>query len=682
MKTKLQRLNKEQLEAVKHFNGPCLVIAGPGTGKTTIITHRVLYLINEYRVKPHEILVVTFTKAAAKEMENRFFMLSNYQNDCKGVTFGTFHSIFFRILRAYNDYRLENLLDDQEKHIIVKSIIKGLGHSFYEDDQIVETIISEMSYIQNTLIDIEDFKSSSVDDSIFRDIIREYERYKNNNRKYDYDDMLTHCYKLLINNEKILNIIRDKYKYILIDEFQDINKIQYEIMKMLAYPRNNIFIVGDDDQSIYSFRGADTDIMFQFARTYETASKIILRCNYRSNRAIINSAMSLISNNKNRYEKNYVTIKSMGSNPYVVRVEDFEDEARIISEKIKNMVNQGAKYSDFAVIYRTNLQSRAFIDAFTVANIPFVSYDGLASIYNHWLLKDILCYFKASLGIDINNSLLRIINKPNRFISRYVIEESLNKDGDLIGNIIKSGLLNDLQVQGLCQLKDSLLRIKNMKTCEAVKYIRRFIGYEEYVREFAHAKSIDFRLFKDIIEEISTSAEKFDGIMDFIQHVNHIVDAVGHKQKGNRSSNAVTLMTMHKAKGLEFEQVFISGAVDGIIPYIKEDDISLIELEDERRLFYVAMTRAKAVLYIFVPKQRFSKKVSPSRFIGEIDGWLKDYRDSFRCGDKINHKHFGEGIIKDVYKKSDEYTIIAEFNNGVRKLNLDVLIKNKIISLK
>lgn len=680
MKTKLQRLNKEQLEAVKHFNGPCLVIAGPGTGKTTIITHRVLYLINEYRVKPHEILVVTFTKAAAKEMENRFFMLSNYQNDCKGVTFGTFHSIFFRILRAYNDYRLENLLDDQEKHIIVKSIIKGLGHSFYEDDQIVETIISEMSYIQNTLIDIEDFKSSSVDDSIFRDIRREYEKYKVNNRKYDYDDMLTHCYKLLINNEKILNIIRDKYKYILIDEFQDINKIQYEIMKMIAYPRNNIFIVGDDDQSIYSFRGADTDIMLQFARTYETAPKITLRWNYRSSKSIINSAMSLISNNKNRYEKNYVTIKSMGSNPYVVRVEDFEDEARIISEKIKNMVNQGAKYSDFAVIYRTNLQSRAFIDAFTVANIPFVSYDGLASIYNHWLLKDILCYFKASLGIDKNNSLLRIINKPNRFIARHIIEESLNKDGDLVEDIIKSGLLNDLQVQGLYQLKDSLLRIKNMKTCEAVKYIRSFIGYEEYIREYAHAKSIDFRLFKDIIEEINTSAEKFDNILDYIQHVNNIVDAVGHK--GNKNSNAVSLMTMHKAKGLEFEQVFISGAVDGIIPYIKEDDISLIELEDERRLFYVAMTRAKAVLYIFVPKQRFSKKVSPSRFIGEIDGWLKDYRDSFRCGDKINHKHFGEGIIKDVYKKSDEYTIIAEFNNGVRKLNLDVLIKNKIISLK
>lgn len=680
MKTKLQRLNKEQLEAVKHFNGPCLVIAGPGTGKTTIITHRVLYLINEYRVKPHEILVVTFTKAAAKEMENRFFMLSNYQNDCKGVTFGTFHSIFFRILRAYNDYRLENLLDDQEKHIIVKSIIKGLGHSFYEDDQIVETIISEMSYIQNTLIDIEDFKSSSVDDSIFRDIRREYEKYKVNNRKYDYDDMLTHCYKLLINNEKILNIIRDKYKYILIDEFQDINKIQYEIMKMIAYPRNNIFIVGDDDQSIYSFRGADTDIMLQFARTYETAPKITLRWNYRSSKAIINSAMSLISNNKNRYEKNYVTIKSMGSNPYVVRVEDFEDEARIISEKIKNMVNQGAKYSDFAVIYRTNLQSRAFIDAFTVANIPYVSYDGLASIYNHWLLKDILCYFKASLGIDKNNSLLRIINKPNRFIARHIIEESLNKDGDLVEDIIKSGLLNDLQVQGLYQLKDSLLRIKNMKTCEAVKYIRSFIGYEEYIREYAHAKSIDFRLFKDIIEEINTSAEKFDNILDYIQHVNNIVDAVGHK--GNRNSNAVSLMTMHKAKGLEFEQVFISGAVDGIIPYLKEDDITVAELEDERRLFYVAMTRAKAVLYIFVPKQRFSKKVSPSRFIGEIDGWLKDYRDSFRCGDKINHKHFGEGIIKDVYKKSDEYTIIAEFNNGVKKLNLDVLIKNKIISLK
>ncbi|WP_372994978.1 ATP-dependent helicase [Lutispora sp.] len=682
MKSKLQRLNKEQLEAVRHFNGPCLVIAGPGTGKTTIITHRVLYLIKEYRVKPHEILVVTFTKAAAKEMENRFFMLSNYQNECKGVTFGTFHSIFFKILRAYNDYRLEDLIDEKEKHFVVKSIIKGLGHNFYEDEQTIESIISEMSYIQNTLIDIEDFKSSSVDNNIFKDIRREYEKYKNINRKYDYDDMLSHCYKLLLNNEKILDSIREKYKHILIDEFQDINKIQYEIMRMIAYPRNNIFIVGDDDQSIYSFRGADADIMFQFSRTYKAVPKIILRYNYRSHRAIINSAMSLIGNNKNRYEKNFVTTKSMGINPYVVRVEDFEEEAKVISEKIKNMVKQGAKYSDFAVIYRTNLQSRAFVDAFTIANIPYVSYDGLASIYNHWLLKDILSYFKASLGIDTNNSLLRIINKPNRYIARHVIEESLNKDGDLIENIIKSGLLNELQVRGLYQLKDSLLRIKDMQTSKAAKYIRSFIGYEEYVREYAHAKSIDFRLFKDLMEEISSSAEKFANISDYIQHVNNILESVGNRYKDKSNNNAVSLMTMHKAKGLEFEQVFISGAVDGIIPYLKEENITSADLEDERRLFYVAMTRAKAVLHIFVPKQRFSKKVSPSRFIGEIDGWLKDYRDSFRCGDMINHKYFGEGIIKEIYNKSDEYTIIVEFKNGLKKLNLDVLIKNKIISLK
>ncbi|NLM43817.1 MAG: ATP-dependent helicase, partial [Clostridiales bacterium] len=661
MTKSLQKLNKEQIEAIKHFIGPCLVIAGPGTGKTTVITHRVFHLIKNHKVNPRDILVVTFTRAAAKEMEDRFRKLSYCQKEYKGVTFGTFHSVYFRILRTYKNYKLDDFLNEKERYQIIKLIIKKLGYDFYEDDQIVDYINNEISYMNNTLTDSDKFISSSIDDKIFKKIRKEYENYKCLNDKYDYDDMLIHCYKLLIDDYQILEEVREKYKYILIDEFQDINKVQFEIMKNIAYPRNNIFVVGDDDQSIYGFRGADSSIMFKFLEDYKTAKTITLIFNYRSSKAIINSAMSLINNNKKRYEKKLMSVQDMGYNPYIIRVEDFEEEAKVISEKIKNRIKEGGRYSEFAVIYRTNIQSRAFIDTFSIANIPYVAYDGTESIYNHWVIKDILSYLKAATGFDRNNNLLRIINKPNRYISRYAIEEALKRQGDLLDNIVLSNSLNDLQVRAIYQLKNCLPRIKSMTTSEAVKFIRHFVGYEEYVRDYAHAKSIDFKFFKELIEEISSSAKGFPIIQDYIIHVEKTVGTGGSKLKDNKNIDAVSLITMHKAKGLEFEQVFISGAVDGIIPYIKEDDLELDVLEDERRLFYVAMTRAKKALYIIVPKYRYSRKVIPTRYIDEIDGWLKDYRDNFRCGDKISHKYFGEGIIKEVYNNKGDYIIIVEF---------------------
>lgn len=682
MTKSLQKLNKEQLEAIKHYQGPCLVIAGPGTGKTTVITHRALYLIKKYNVNPNNILVVTFTRAAAKEMEDRFKKLSNGAIGCQGVTFGTFHSLCFRILRSYKNYRLDNFLDEKERFLAIKSIVKNLGYDFYEDEQILESINAEISYMNNILADSDKYKSSSIEDDIFKRISYEYDNYKYINGKYDFDDMLIHCYKLLLDDFQIMKEIREKFKFLLIDEFQDINKVQFEIIKKIAYPENNIFVVGDDDQSIYGFRGADSSIMFSFLEDYKTAKKITLIFNYRSSRAIVNSAMSLINNNKKRYEKKLMAVQDMGCNPYIVNVTDFEEEAKVISEKIKNRIKEGGKYSEFAVIYRTNIQSRAFIDAFSIANIPYISYDGTESIYNHWVIKDILSYLKAATGIDRNNSILRIINKPNRYISRFVIEEAMSKPGDILENILLTKSLNDLQVKDISQLMNSLLRIKDMATDEAVKYIRYFVGYEEYVRDYAYAKSIDYIFFKELLEEISSSAKGFSAIQDYIVHVDKIVNNVESRLKDNKNIDAVSLITMHKAKGLEFEQVFISGAVDGIIPYIKEDETELDVLEEERKLFYVAMTRAKKVLYIFVPKYRFSKRVPPSRYIEEIYEWLKDYRDSFKCGDKIYHKYFGEGIIKEVYNNKEDNIIVVKFVDGIKKLNLDVLLKNEIINFK
>ncbi|HYF75061.1 MAG TPA: ATP-dependent helicase [Candidatus Nitrosocosmicus sp.] len=678
MESYLKGLNKEQLEAARHEAGPCMVLAGPGTGKTTVITARVSNLIKKKIAAPENILVVTFSRAAANEMKERYERLSN-DNSSREVSFGTFHSVFYRLLRQYRGYRLEDLLDESLKFNAIRNIVRRLGVENAEDEEQLRDIISDMEYVTSTMADPLSYKPSSCDIRQLRMIMGGYGEFKEQSGKYDYDDILKDCYYLLKDNPRILSEIREKFKYVLVDEFQDINALQFETIKLIAEPRNNIFIVGDDDQSIYGFRGAAPDILINFEKLYPESRRIYLKNNYRTTENILKSALAVINNNKNRFAKMLEAVNSKGSLPVTVEAEDFEEEARSIAARIGQMSRSGREFSDFAVIYRTNLQSRAVIDAFMDAGIPFVTLDGIMSMYNHWIFKDIMSYLKLGTGLGNNRDVMRVINRPKRYISKDTMEKAEKLGGDFIHSIANHSSLNRLQINGMLEFMNDLKRLGTMEPQNAVRFIRNVIGYDEYLKEYAAAKGIGTKGLMETIEEIESSASSFKSILLYMQHVEEVSDKLGEKNYKDLGSNNVKLLTMHKAKGLEFDTVFICGSVEGLSPYIK-DDAKGDACEEERRLYYVAMTRAKRELWITVPKHRYGKAVKTSRFVEEFQKGI-DYGSQVTVGQKVYHKIYYSGTIKEVNDSAEGTRIKVDFDGSIKELNLKACLKNEIIRL-
>ncbi|HYF83518.1 MAG TPA: ATP-dependent helicase [Clostridia bacterium] len=679
MESYLKGLNKEQLEAVKHEEGPCMVLAGPGTGKTTVITSRVINLIKKKVAAPENMLVVTFSRAAANEMKERYTKLSSAQS-AREVSFGTFHSVFYKLLRQYKGYKLEDLLDENLKFNMIKNIVRRLGVEFAEDEEQIREIISDMGYVISTMSDTSSYKPSSCDNMQLRRIMAEYEEFKQQSGKYDYDDILNDCYCLLKNNARVLKELREKFKYILVDEFQDINTLQFETIKLLAEPLNNIFIVGDDDQSIYGFRGAAPDILLNFEKLYTKCSRIYLKNNYRTTENILTSALSVINTNSNRYSKELEAVNSQGSLPVTFEAEDFEEEARNIAGRIGQMSRTGKEFSDFAVIYRTNLQSRAVIDAFMDAGIPFVTLDGIVSMYNHWIFKDIMSYLKLGIGLGSSRDTMRIINRPKRYISKDTMEKAEKLGGDFIQSITNHSNLNNLQINGMQEFKNDLKRLGVMEPQNAVRYIRNVIGYDEYLKEYAASKGISTKGLMETIEEIQSSASSFKSIVLYMQHVDEVSEKLGEKDYANFGRNNVKLLTMHKAKGLEFDTVFICGSIEGLAPYIKNDSEADTDFEEERRLYYVAMTRAKRELCITIPKHRYGKAVKPSRFVEEFQKSI-DYSSQVHIGQKIYHKIYYSGVVREIIDSKEGARIKVDFEGSMKELNLKACLKNEIVRL-
>lgn len=678
MESYLKGLNKEQLEAVKHEAGPCMVLAGPGTGKTTVITSRIVNLIKKKVVAAENILVVTFSRAAANEMKERYIKLSSVQS-AREVSFGTFHSIFYKLLRQYKDYKLEDLLDENLKFNVIRNIVKKLGVEFAEDEEQIREIISDMEYVISTMADTLSYKPSSCDSRQLRMIMGGYGEFKQQSGKYDYDDILNDCFYLLKENPKVLAEVRAKFKYILVDEFQDINTLQFETIKLIAEPLNNIFIVGDDDQSIYGFRGAAPDILLNFEKLYTKCSRIYLKNNYRTTGNILASALSVINTNNNRYSKELEAVNSQGSLPVTFEAEDFEEEAKNIAARIMRMSKSGKEFSDFAVIYRTNLQSRAVIDAFMDAGIPFVTLDGIVSMYNHWIFKDIMSYLKLGIGIGSNRDIMRVINRPKRYISKDTMEKAEKLEGDFIQNITNHSNLNNLQINGMHEFKNDLKRLGVMEPQNAVRYIRNVIGYDEYLKEYAALKGISTKGLIETIEEIESSASSFKSIELYMQHVEEVSEKLGEKDYANFGHNNVKLLTMHKAKGLEFDTVFICGSIEGLAPYIKGDS-GVEDFEEERRLYYVAMTRAKRELCITIPKHRYGKAVKPSRFVEEFQKSI-DYSIQVHIGQKIYHKIYYSGVVREIIDSKEGARIKVDFEGSLKELNLKACLKNEIVRL-
>lgn len=588
-----------------------MVLAGPGSGKTTVIIHRIRNLIERYGVLPENILVITFTKAAAEEMKNRFLELSGKRS----VSFGTFHSLFYRIISLYYNYSLESVIKEEERKGIIKSIAVKLGANF--DEETLNTISGEISLIKNDMIELENYHSMEVSDKVFQEIFLAYEEFKERHLKLDFDDMMVKCYELLSTNDIILNKWKNKYKYILIDEFQDINKIQYECMRLLAAPENNIFIVGDDDQSIYRFRGARPEFLLHFPKEYPNTETAVLNTNYRSTEHIIKLCNTIIRQNKVRYGKDIEGTGRTGQSPRVIKCEDIESEASCVTNKIMEL-SKTTDYSEIAVIYRVNIQSRAFIDTFVNNNIPFQVKDEAPSIYEHWICKDILAYLALSLDSTLNEEAARILNRPTRYINTaYIKEARRDKSKSVIESLLENKKLQAWQKVRVKELVFYLEAIKKRKPYDAFKYIREAVGYNNYIHSYAEYRKIRPKGLFEVLDELQEGAKSFEDIEAYLGHVEIAREAAKDKsKKKEKLSQGVTLSTMHGVKGLEFDVVFIVSAVSGLIPHEKSRTAD--EVEEERRLFYVGSTRARDLLYISIIKNRYENEVTPTEFLNGI----------------------------------------------------------------
>ena len=674
----IDKLNENELKAVNHLDGPCMVLAGPGSGKTRVITYRIANMVVNKNIKPTSILAISFTKASSIEMKNRALSLSNDFRMNK-VTYGTFHSVFFRILRYFENYNIESILDEKTKRIGLKNILKGLNIENADDDETIGQVINEISYVKNELMDKRDFKSEVLTNDEFIKVYNFYEEYKQQMNKIDFDDMLIKTYELLKNNKAALDRVRSVYRYILVDEFQDINKVQFEALKLIANPSNNIFVVGDEDQSIYGFRGSRPDFLLEFEEYFSNTKKVLLDINYRSKGEIINIANRLIEKNTNRYEKVIKCGQGNGAKVNYISPEDSEEEAVYIAKDIKNKVQEDyTEYTDFAVIYRTNIQSRALVDVFMDMRIPFVVKDSIVTIYDHWAAQDILAYLRIGVNPNSNKDWIRIINKPFRYISKDNLN-LIKDEPDFINSLINKCDLHPKQVKTINDLNIDISYVKGLNPKNAISYIRTTLDYDRYILDYCANRKIKTNGLIEILNELESSATNFKTIQEYLEHIERVKSEIVDN-KNNKETDGVIFTTMHSAKGLEFKNVYIIGANEGTIPHEKSYEIDDEEkkndqIEEERRLMYVAITRAEENICISSPINKYGKRVSKSRFVEDIKAPTKKEMDSLTIGDKIYHKKFKEGTI--VEKNGDSIKI--RFKDRDRALNSKVCLTKRII---
>ncbi len=603
--------SKAQKDAVTHGQGPCLVLAGPGSGKTTVIVNRIKYLIDELKVRPEEILVITFTRFAAREMKTRFVQLMG--NKELPVTVGTFHGIYYGILKWAYHFTPQNILSEEEKYQIIRYAVNRQDLEIFDEEDFISDIAAEIGIVKNNRIDIETYQSVKCSSAEFQNIYREYEARRKEERKIDFDDMLVLCYQLFVSRPDVLKLWQDKYHYILIDEFQDINKIQYDVIKMLADPQQNLFAVGDDDQSVYGFRGADARIMFNFKKDYPEMKQFLLDINYRSTSNIVQNALKVISNNKVRFEKKIYAQKPKGMSLHVQEVKDPSEESQYVLEEIQERIKSGVRPEEIAVLFRIHTDARPLVEKLWEHQIPFQMKEHLPNIYNHFIAKEIKTYFKMAAGSRKRQDFLSIMNKPKRYIGR----DSLSGAEVSFEEIKKFYCDKEWMLDRVDQFEWDLKMLGKMAPYAAIQYLRKKMGYDDYLREYAQTRRIQASDLFEVMAELEEATRPFTTSRDWFTHVEEYTNALKNREKSkDTQQKGVRLMTMHAAKGLEFNSVYIIETNEGQIPYKKS--LKEQKEEEERRLFYVAMTRAKELLKIVYVKQKNGKDVTPSRFVDEL----------------------------------------------------------------
>jgi len=661
--------NREQEEAITHKGGPLMVLAGPGSGKTLVITYRVKWLIENAGVHPSNILVITFTRAAAEEMKKRFFMFDGMEN--APVTFGTFHSVFFMILRYAYRYTAANIIREDVKRRYIKEMTENMELEIEDENEFLSGIINEISYVKGEMMSLSYYHSNNCSDELFAQIYEGYEKRLREENLIDFDDMLVFCYELLKEREDIRTLWQNKFQHILIDEFQDINKVQYEIIRMLAGKGDHLFIVGDDDQSIYRFRGARPEIMLGFEEDYPEAKKVILNTNYRCSEEIVESAEHLISHNTKRFPKNMQAARGSKVPITFRNLKDAGEECTDILKGIRFYYKKGIPLEDMAVIFRTNTQPRLLVGRLMEYNIPFQMRDVIPNIFDHWIARNILTYIKLAMGNRDRKLFLQVMNRPKRYISRSMITEPQVDLKKLKQQTFGKKWL----YEKIDKLEMDLYLLRKMEPYAAIQYIRNGIGYEDYMNEYAQFRRMNPDDLEEVLNQIQESAKEYHSFEEWFAYIESYGEELRKQMEaGRQQKSGVTLTTMHSSKGLEYEVVFVMDINEGVTPHKKA--VKEADLEEERRLFYVAVTRAKTYLFLYSVKELYQKDAQISRYIGE----LRYDKKEFQKGKRVIHKNIGKGTVLEL--KEDKIKIKFDNSKKPRLFSIKYLMEQGLLELE
>ncbi|MGG5461792.1 ATP-dependent helicase [Clostridium sp. B9] len=657
----MSRLDKFQQEAVRAQGKSVLVIAPPGAGKTTVILNRIKYLLEERKINGINIVVITFTKAAAENMKSRFKEMSS-----GGVIpfFGTFHGLFYKILlRNKEEIRI---IESRDSYNVVRKVLSTYMEEV-SDDKIKE-VLNNISRRKVSSKELE--ISMGID--VFDKCYEAYETFKTQRGLLDFDDLQIKAVDFLKNNPNALGYYKNLIKYILVDEFQDCDEIQLEFLKLI---NNNVFCVGDEDQSIYSFRGATPKCMINFSEDFEESEKVYLKYNYRSLKNIVDLSKEVIKNNKERYSKEILAYNENGGKIEFKTPFNESEEANMIIDKIEKSKKIGEKYSDNVILYRTNMESRSFIDAFIRKKIPFKLLDKEYNFFNHFICKDLISYLKLSIDPYDKEAFNKIINKPFRYVSKNAVYGVINsKKQENVFDLLMNGEgIHPFQMRKLEELKNDIAYLNKLSLNSAIDFILGDLEYSQYIREYCSKFKQNQEELLEIVEEFKSSASDFKSIIQFLTHIASVEENLENlNSKGNIDS--VILSTMHGVKGMQFKNVYIVNIVDETIPHKNSMD----NLEEERRLFYVGVTRAINNVYLYSPKNVRGKFKDISMFLANIGleeaFSIKDY--GIKTGDAVRHNYFGIGEVSGI----DKGTIEIKFIQGdLRKFSLKTLVENNII---
>ncbi|MEK4292095.1 DNA helicase UvrD [Paenibacillus odorifer] len=629
-------LNRPQIAAVRHHKGPLLTLAGAGSGKTSVLICRTGYLLSVRGVSPSQLLLLTFSSKAAAEMRERIALLPGVSTaDVARLQARTFHSFFLFFLRRQG-LQQEIFSETRRQHILLKQIMRELG--LPKDAYPPETLLSLLSSCKMNMGTVEDLPEGTTAEKEMKSVLEIYEQWKLDNFKIDFDDVLLIAYRMLKERPELLQELQMRYLYVMVDEFQDTNALQYELVKMVAHPQHNLMVVGDDDQTIYSFNGARSEFILEFEKLYPGARVITLDINYRSGPAIVGLGNGIIKHNTRRRSKTLQAAKGSGSQPRYMRPQTADEEAEQMIEHILNEVSSGKReYSDFAMLYRASSSNRAVLELLLLRDIPYIDYGEGQLLYEHWLISPVVDHLRLSVNRRNFAAMENIL--PTLYMNR---EKGMNHIRQMEARQPKQGpLIHLLSMPGMEDFKGTKLRdrldlirnIRELTPIQAIRQIRtQFYDYFIEANE-RHQATLHRETLKEMLDELESSAARFDSIPAFLDFIDNVTERNEHnRQPGTKEQgNRIALMTIHKSKGLEFPVVFLIGASEGILPHssalegdrLKDRKLaagssgasSLAALEEERRLAYVAVTRAREELFISSPAQHRGKKAEVSRFM-------------------------------------------------------------------